>query len=224
MQKYQVDIVTITIATKGRQAKLAACLRSIDYPSARVFIGAESMEDMPSPFSTTTQIRDIPVAVNIISGHPVQVHNHIAEQAGSETHILPISDDIIFEPGAIQSAVNELHTVFPDTDGVIGFDIRNMSQKDKCSYAYMLIGKKFFNERLGRKLFHAEYHHFYADMELGENANKLGRFRMCHSAGLIHFHPSAGYLADKTHREGRQEKWSHDHKIYMDRKQNGKIP
>jgi len=214
------DIVTVTIATKGRQAKLAACLRSIDYPMAGVLIGAASMEDIPAAVFTSIRI---PVVVDITSGHPVAVQNHVAKQALPETHILPISDDIIFEPGAIQAAVNELHTVFPDTDGVIGFDIRNMSQKDKCPYAYMLIGNKFFTERLRRTLFHAEYHHFYADMELGEHANKLGRFRTCPTAGLIHFHPSAGYLADKTHCEGRQEKWSHDHKIYMDRKQNGKI-
>ena len=209
------DIVTITIPTRGRRAKLSACLRSIDYPYNQVLIGATSMDDIP--LNVTEKMPS--VSVHICNGNPVPVQIYLAQESSSTSHVLPISDDIIFETGAIQAAVNDLKSAFPDLDGIIGFDVKNMKQKDKSPYAYMLVGSKFFNEHLNRSLFNPEYHHFYADMELGEYAEKIGRFKTCHEAGIIHFHPAVGYIPDNTYLENRQEKWSHDYKIYMDRKQ-----
>jgi GT2 family glycosyltransferase len=93
-----------------------------------------------------------------------------------------------------------------------------MSGKDKSQYSYMLVGKKFFDQRLGRKLFYPEYRHFFADTELGEYAKSIGRFMFCEEAQITHYHPSTGAQADATHTEGRCEKWEHDHYLYLKRK------
>lgn len=205
------DLITITIPSTGRSSRLSDCLRSIDYENCLINLGVRNKEDVPRRLPKNTEIY-------FSEGCPVEIQNNLAYLAPYCSHVLPIPDDIIFEPGAIKTAVSALNTHFPDGDGVIGFDIRNMSEKDKSPYAFMLIGNRFFNEFLDRKLLFHEYRHFFADTELGEYAERFGRFKICKEAGLIHFHPSTGALADATHSNGRQEKWEHDHRIYQNRK------
>lgn len=209
-----MSFVTITIPSTGRPGRLADCLRSIDYCQKVINIGICFKEDLPED----TVLKMENVAVYISSDHPVRLQTALADLGPKDAHVLPISDDIVFKPGAIATAVQTLLTAFPDGDGVIGFNVTNMQGKDRCPYAYMLVGNKFFNDRLKRVLFPHEYRHFYADVELGEMAERLGRFRFCPEAGLIHFHPSAGYPADATHTRLRQEKWEHDHAVYGRRK------
>jgi hypothetical protein len=208
------DGLTITIPTTGRPEKLLACLKSIDY-DAKVWIGAMDSEDIPSDIPAWIAVRS---TVRFTIDAPVGVQIDLAETSEPGSHILPISDDIVFEPGAIQTALNALNFHFPDSDGVIGFNIKNMTEKDKSPYAFMLVGSKFFNERLNRVLFYPQYRHFFADTELGEYADSIGRFKFCEQAMLTHYHPSTGAPADATHIRNRGEKWEHDHMIYQHRK------
>ena len=201
------DYVTITIPSTGRCNRLAECIQSVDYRNSIIEIGVKSLDDVPLSWAER-------ISVSFTHDFPVPVQIRLAAFSRGFTHILPISDDIVFDPGAIKNAVSALNSAFPDGDGVIGFDIKNMKETDKCPYAFMLIGRKFFNDRLGRVLFNPEYRHFFADVELGEFAERLGRFRKCPEARITHFHPSTGAPADSTHTAGRHEKWVHDKEIY----------
>lgn len=210
------DLVTITIPTKGRKDKLSACLRSIDYPESFVKLGASEEGDIPWDVLNERFLQNS--SFQYIFFDPVYIQNYLSRFIQPGSHLLPISDDIVFEPGAIERAVQALKASFPDGDGVVGFDIRNMGEKDKSSYAFMLIGSKFLSDTLKGVPFFKGYRHFYADTELGELASRMGKFISCKEAGVIHFHPSSGHAADATHLSGRQEKWEHDHALYEARK------
>ena len=205
------DLVTVTIASTGRKERLSDCIRSIDYDNVRVRVGVREGADIPTDIQMT-------FSALFTNDFPVAVQNDLASSIEERSHVLAIADDIIFEPGAIQEAVDTLNDAFPDGDGIIGLNITNMRNDQKCPYAFMLVGSKFFNERLARVLFFPGYRHFFADMELGEYAESLGRFRFCSEARVIHFHPSTGAPADRTHTEGRQGKWEHDNELYLERK------
>jgi len=205
------DLITITIPSTGRPKKLRDCLNSIDYKNVQISLGVRGAQDVP-------KYLDKAVSVYSSENYPVKIQNDLSYLAPYCSHILPVTDDIEFEPGAILKAVKMLNEKFPDGDGIVGFDIRNMNDKQKCPYAFMLIGNRFFNERLNRVLLYPEYWHFFADVELGETANRLGLFASCKEAGIIHYHPSAGLVADITHANNRLEKWEHDHRIYQNRK------
>lgn len=206
--------LTLTIPSTGRPERLCDCLRSIDI-EADVRVGAVCGDDLPSDIPTRIAER---ISFEFSIDTPVIIQNVLAGK--SRGHVLPISDDIVFDKGAIQTALDALDLHFPDSDGVVGFNIKNMTEKDKSPYAFMLIGETFFNERLGRVLFYTGYKHFFADTELGEYADSVGKFKFCAEAMLTHFHPSTGTPADATHTKNRGEKWQHDHRLYQDRKKS----
>jgi hypothetical protein len=181
-----------------------------------VKIGASGKEDIPWRVMNERFLNNS--SFQYIYFDPVYIQNYLSGFLQPGSHLLPISDDIVFEPKAIENAVFALNAAFPDGDGVIGFDIKNMTEKDKSPYAFMLIGNKFLSETLNGIPFFKGYRHFYADTELGELAASMGKFITCKEAGIIHFHPSAGHAADATHLKDRQEKHGHDRVLYEARK------
>jgi len=210
------DLVTITIPSKGRKERLADCLCSVDYSDVFVKIGASGKEDIPWDVLNERFLYNS--SFQYIYFDPVYIQNVLSGFIQPGSHLLPIADDIVFDPGAIESAVFALNAAFPDGDGVVAFDIKNIKEDQKCPYAFMLIGNRFLSETLNGTPFFKDYQHFYADMELGELANSLGKFILCKEARVIHFHPSAGHVADETYSNKRQEKWNHDHALYVARK------
>jgi hypothetical protein len=210
------DLVTITIPSTGRKERLADCLMSIDYADSFVKIGASKNDDIPWHVLNDKFLNNS--SFQYIYFDPVYIQNFLAGSIRPGSHLLPIADDIVFEPGAIKNAVFALNAAFPDGDGVVGFDVKNMDDDQKCPYAFMMIGNRFLSETLNGIPFFHKYRHFYADMELGELADCLGKFITCKDAGIIHFHPSAGYPKDETHMKARQEKWDHDNAVYVTRK------
>lgn len=214
-----MSYITITIASTGRRSRLATCLMSIDYSKALINIGAKELKDIPLDI-----LKSMPRVSVMFSHDPViAVQNSLALCSPYDSHILPIADDIVFKPGAIQVALDALNKLFPDGDGVIGLDVENMTQKQKSPYAFMLIGNKFFNERLKRRMFFPGYLHFFADTELGEAANKIGRFELCKEAKVYHFHPVTGAPADETYLKNREQRLQHDHALFHKRKQGSGI-
>jgi hypothetical protein len=104
---------------------------------------------------------------------------------------------------------------FPDHDGIVGLNVVNFKA---AAHAFMLVGRKFFQDRLKRQLFHPGYRHFYADIELGMFAESLGKFKVCPEAKINHFHPVVGAVMDATHRRNRLEKWEADNQLFTERK------
>lgn len=211
------SLITITIPTTGRPDKLSQCLKSIDYKDTFIRIGAVSIEDVN--LSDVSEMDNVSIIFN--SSSIVEMQNDLAFASPDASHILAASDDIEFLPGAIRTAKECLLKVFPDGDGCVGLNIVNMEEKDRSPYAFMLVGAKFFNERLHRELFYPRYKHFYADTELGLYACSLGRFVFCYDARVIHHHPATGAPADKTHLYNRTGKWEHDNKLFNERRCNG---
>jgi hypothetical protein len=143
----------------------------------------------------------------------IQAQNYLASLADEDSHLCPTCDDVQYIGDAIITAENMLMDKF-DGDGVIGFNVINMRCNDD---AFMLIGRKFYKNTLGRRLFNPEYWHFYADTELGALAKSLGKFSICDDANMINYHPVAGYPEDATHTDGRREKLDHDRRVYDSR-------
>lgn len=188
------DKITITIASKGRRESLRRCINSIDV-DARIIVLVTRPEDV--------DVDGIEVIIDS-SLRPVQAQNVLMPMA--KGHILPVSDDVEFENGSIQKALNVLDK------NVVGFHTVNMTSSP---YAFMLISSEYYKEFGG---FYKEYKHFFADTEYGERASSIGRFNYCKEATLKHYHPSAGFIADETYKNARSNGiWNHDNEIYMRR-------
>jgi hypothetical protein len=134
--------------------------------------------------------------------------------APNGSHILPIADDVVFMPGALEQAIEVMNGQFPGGNGVVGLHVKNFNASP---YAFMLIGRGFLQNDLGGVLFHSGYKHFFADTELGECARSRGKFYLS-AAEVIHHHPASGAAEDSTHRRSRQENWTDDHALYEKRK------
>lgn len=209
-------MLTITIATTGRPKKLNDCLNSIgSMPDVEIRIGCRSIQDDISPdiIKRRPPFGFMNISISASGCSIIETQNRLAVTVNEKSDILPIPDDITFQKMAIDAALKEMDDRFPGHDGIVGFNIINLG-KAASPFAVMLIGSGFFNNNLKRTMFFAGYKHFYADTELGMNAERLGKFYLCKEAEVIHFHPAAGYPADKTHREKRNEKWTHDRKIF----------
>lgn len=206
-------MITITIPTKGRRKRIKQCIESIDKDC---FIKVCAVEGGDVDLLALHNNLSIYFSDKSI----IYIQNWLSRMSHPETHLLPASDDIAFMPDSIKIAEKTLWEKFPDTDGVIGFNICNMKEKDKSIYAFMLIGNKFLRNRLLRKPFYEEYQHFYADTETGMFADKLGKFFYCEEAKIEHYHPCTGVPADKTHLENRNNKWLSDNQIFTERQRN----
>lgn len=122
--------------------------------------------------------------------------NKILVETG-EGCILYASDDLIFHRNCIRTALHAMKKYFPDTDGVIGLNqIQNGISRGR-KYAFGLIGKKFTERFVDKKLFCPEYVHFNGDRELGLYAIEVNKFHYCTNAKLDHIR-----LPDETTRLG----------------------
>ena len=207
-------MITITLPTTGRPERVANFFNSIDYKDDfRLKIGCRVVrEDMPLRLINGDHKAN--VEVQEFDEDVVGVQNVLAASSSECSHILPISDDIVFHEGALSNAIEALDQYFPDGDGVIGFCTSNFKSSP---YAFMLVGNTFFNKRLKRQLFHSSYKHFFADTELGRFAEKMNKFLLCEYAKINHYHPVAGFPKDETHVRNRKEKWEHDRRVFIER-------
>lgn len=199
-------MLSILIPTKGRPEKLERCIKSIDV-GCEILVMATKESDVPA-----NVLKDWRVDVyyddtlSVIDSQNVLASN-------AKYDLLPISDDIEFDPGSIQRAKDTLYdqNLGFMGNGVAAFHVRNMECAD---YAYMLVGQKFYVDVLGCKLFHGGYKHFYADQELGDKAKSRSKFVYCLDATIVNYHPKAGYQEDETHKYQRSEKIAHDEELY----------
>jgi hypothetical protein len=199
-------MISVLIPTKGRPEKLERCVKSIDV-GCEILILATKPEDV-SEFTRKDWRVDIYIDETL---SVIEAQNVLAEHAKYD--LLPISDDIEFDPGSIERAINVLYDEnfrFMG-NGVCAFHVRNMECAD---YAYMLVGQKFYVDVLKCILFPGGYKHFYADQELGDKAKSLSKFCYCLDATIVNYHPNAGYKEDETHKYQRSEKIAHDEELY----------
>lgn len=207
-------ILNINIPTKGRPKKLLDCLQSINYSGQyKVYIHCyDKADDLPD---------EIPVdCYEIIENKQIltiESHNIVCREKG---HFMGLSDDIVFHPNALDSAVNALE-LHHKSDAIIDFTVANMNAPDGC---YMLLGDSFINKFPERTPYCPEYRFMFASAELRDFAIKEGVFFKCDLARLDHYHPAVTGKPDETHTRIRSKGIiSDDQQTYFRRQKSGKL-
>jgi hypothetical protein len=143
------------------------------------------------------------------------------------------TDDIRFDPRAIEIAMETLYTRFTDGDGVVGLRQSNIPQG--YDLAFPLMGAAFLQrfraggsdggdaENGGGDLFFPGYYHQYNDAELGETVKTWGNWVFEPNATVEHDHPCATGLApDETFVRARTMKTADD-RVWAARRAAGEL-
>lgn len=111
---------------------------------------------------------------------------------------------------------------FPDTDACMGLNMANRPPRENChEFAFMAIGRKFWERYPDSLCMNPLYQHFWVDTELGLFAKSIDRFMWLEDATLIHPMPHYGEAEkDETHNAGRAFA-NIDHTLRRDRAQKG---
>lgn len=171
----------IYITTFGREKKLQRCVNSIlanDFKDWRLVINY----DIKHEFVFKVWSRELRTMQ-----HP---------------WTLCICDDVELYPDCLSILARKCEELFPDTDGLIGFNQANIPP-DKEGYsksAQAIVGRKFV-ERFGdHPVYCPDYRSFGADAELGHFARLIDKFYWCEEAKLTHYHPAhCPEEIDETH-------------------------
>jgi len=210
----QIDII---IPTRNRWKKLERCLESIPREISDITLNVIVICD--GDYETAQRL------MASSDGLVGQVF-FVRKQRGSvfcrnlatqcaEDAVLYATDDIEFNPGAIEMAVKAMMKHFPDEDGIIGFNQIGKHQFSKTGVA--LVGQKFLRRYPNRKLFCPLYFHFSCQ-EIERLGDSINRLHLEKAAKLIHYHPSFNHKeADKTHIEARAYRYK-DRKVSVDRR------
>lgn len=212
--------VDIVIPTRGRAAKLIRTLESIPDAAGdvkiRIIVGFDGDPDTAHRFEGYPLIDKM----FLFQGHKgsIAARNRMIREC--EDAVLYAVDDIVFEKGAIESAVASMQSHFPDDDGVIGFKVSNANSQ--CKAGVGLIGNAFLQRYPDRQLFHPGYFHFGAQ-EILWAAEHLKKFYFDQNAKILHFHPSFfPKETDRTHLEARKAR-DKDHELMKKREAAGLI-
>ena len=136
-----------------------------------------------------------------------------------EDGVLYATDDMTFEPNAIENALSAFNRKFPDDDGVVGF-VQIPDNFHPTGVA--LVGQKFLQRYPDKQLFNPEYFHF-ACQEIYWLASRLGKFHQEPTAIIRHYHPAFfKEEMDKTHQEARIHR-EKDHALMRERQAKGLI-
>lgn len=162
--------VAVVIPTYKRPEKLAACIRSIQAQTATPY-HMKAEEDVAGEYA-------------------IGIWNRFAPDTPDGFSFVYLCDDVELDPTCLETAWKTLTARFPDGDGVVGFNQRNISGKDGTSRSAMgMIGGKFLDRFPGRRPFCPDYERFHFDSELGLYAQSVGKFVFESKATLVHWHP-----------------------------------
>ena len=142
--------------------------------------------------------------------------------------IFQFSDSATMETGCLKAIIEAFEKNFPDFDGAVSPVITNMPGQEKLSqYAFTAFGHKYLKETWHNPdvkncgPFCLDYHHFYADTELGMYFEKHGKWISCKDAKVIKLHPKwGGTLEDDTFRWSRR-RTAKDFRIMKKREAKG---
>lgn len=197
--------VVVVIPTYQRPEKLARCLESIH----RQDLGGLVMETV--------------VVEDTTGRFAFGVWNDRAPQVTDGAFVY-VCDDTELDPQCIRRAWDVLFRRWPDGDGVIGFNQRNVRGKSgTCRSAMGMVGARFLDRFDGRRPFCPDYSRFHADSELGLYARAVRRFHYETSASLVHYHPlHYPHLKDATHERVRNRvQVQEDRRVWTERRARG---
>ena len=164
-------------------------------------------------------LKHINIGFLYIKGHKGAVFCRSEAISYCQDGILYATDDMTFEPDAIENAFSSFNSHFPDNDGVVGF-VQIPDNFHPTGVA--LVGQKFLQRYPNKQLFNPEYFHF-ACQEVYWLASKLGKFHQEKTAIIRHYHPAFFKKEmDKTHIEARKYR-EKDHVLMRERQAKGLI-
>ncbi len=125
-------------------------------------------------------------------------------------YYIAISDDLLFERDAIKKAKKVLDHYFPDGDGAVGFNQKNM--RHFCPGAFVMIGTKWADRFPERQIFYPKYIHFCVDSEHWRYAESENRFAFVKDARVTHIRKR-----DDCHKKA-QKTLNSDRRIWFKKK------
>jgi glycosyltransferase involved in cell wall biosynthesis len=99
-------------------------------------------------------------------------------------YYLSISDDLIFDKGSVVKAKRIMKHYFPDGDGVVGINQKNM--RHFCPAAFVIFGTKWADRFPDRQIYFPGYKHFCVDSELWRYAESIGKFIFAKDVTVTH--------------------------------------
>jgi len=193
--------IDLVIPTRNRYAKLIDTLNSVpDADWLNIIIVCDG-DDITYEMLKKWNGRKIDVRKTRIHVGSVFCRNWAIQ--GVEDGVIYGTDDITFEPNAIETAFETFNKNFSDDDGVIGF-YQIESRFHPTGVA--LVGQKFLKRYPNKLLFFPGYYHFCCQ-EVYSLARRLDKFILDENAKLLHLHPQKyKKLIDETHEEARKYK------------------
>ena len=199
--------IDMVLATRNRLDKLLRMIKSVPslhYLNIHVVFDGDS-----HGFERFSLLRKDFYQGGTMTGYLIKEHsgsvfcrNHVIPQF--EDGVLIACDDIVFHPGAIESAFKNFNKRFKDGFGVVGFNQFNaVPPTNFCWTGVCLVGQEYLDSHPKRQLLNPEYFHF-ATREIEWKADKLKCLYRDPDAKIFHYHPGRikGEM-DRTHREAR---------------------
>lgn len=214
--------IDIIIPTRNRLSKLVRCLDSIpqDFKPVKLNVIIIVDGDHLTAMNLIRPPNGLITKVIYLAEHKGSVYCRNLVTQSCEDALIYATDDITFNPGAIEAAVKAMKTVFPNEDGVIGFNQINASSFSPAGVG--LVGQPFLKRYPNRKLFFPEYFHFSCQ-EIERLGKKLDKLHLAGDARIIHYHPASNLKErDNTHSEARAYRHT-DKEISSNRRANNLI-
>ena len=180
--KYELDSVNIIIPThlQSRLPRLENTISSIvhgTYKNIEITVGVNGN------VSLVKKVKQLPV--NVYSSPTnvdwIRMANSLIALNESDM-VLYCADDVEFEPECIENAVKAMKEYFPDGDGLVSIDARNITPGAGSFFG--LIGKKFIDRFPDKMVFCPDYIHGYSDIEIGRFTDLIDKQYHCDAAGL----------------------------------------
>jgi|WetSurSiteA1Bulk_404760.scaffolds.fasta_scaffold00047_33 hypothetical protein len=196
--------IKLIVATRNRLNKLYRMLDSLAAAAKAVAIEPFIIFDAdPIGYDRYIMSGGSESSALLVNEHRGSVYcRNLAMKHIEQSSIIFAVDDIIFTPGSIDQAADELERLFSG-DGVIGFS--QIGVPNWHPSGITMIGAPFIDRYPNKIIFCPQYYHFAAQ-EIFSFASKLKRFHLS-KALIYHYHPSWHRdEADKTHNEARKHK------------------
>jgi len=207
-------IVNVIIPTYDRIDILKKTIDSLidsNYPEIMIWILVDGNRKMIPEIVDYCPEKNIKILHNKRRMDAVFSYNKILSVIDNDGAILNATDDLVFHPGTIKTAVKTLFRLFSDGDGVIGMNQYQEGKPKGRKYAFCLIGRKFADRYPDRKIYCPDYIHFNSDRELGFHAQTIKRFHFHPAATIVHIR-----IPDRTTKLGLRV-YARDKKVYRER-------
>ena len=207
-------IVNVIIPTHDRIDLIKKTIDSLmnsDHPELRLWICVDGNRNMIRDIKDYCPDRNLKIVHNKRRMDAVFSYNKILSVIDNDGAILNATDDLVFYPKTISTAVDKLKSAFRDTDGVIGLNQYQDGKPKGRKFAFCLIGNKFINRYPNRQIYCPDYIHFNSDREMGYFAIKYRHFVFLPAARIVHIR-----IPDRTTKLGKAV-YMRDKKVYRER-------